>query len=177
MVLESALVTPAAVYQSAGYNLIMSHPEAAAPAGPATIAERIEALTASCRSVLQREGIGGIDAIFLYGSALERGFRPDSDVDVAILDDSRQRLSWSEQARLMDVLERAIGRAVDLRMLRESSPSHQAHVLEQGRLVWSRDPGLVERYFQEIRGGLRSHRERAAQEWPEVLDRLSGRHG
>lgn len=150
----------------------MSHSEPVVLAG---IAERIEALTASCRSALQSEGIGGIDAIFLYGSALERSFRSDSDVDVAILDDERHRLSWSEQARLMDILERAIGRAVDLRMLRESSPSHQAHVLERGHLVWSKDPGLVERYFREIRSAFRSERERAEQEWPQVLDRLSGR--
>jgi hypothetical protein len=30
----------------------------------------------------------------------------------------------------MDILERVLGRGIDLRRLRESSPSHQAHVLE-----------------------------------------------
>src|SRR5215203_901461 len=108
------------------------------------VRERIESLLASCRSVLQREGLQG--AVFLYGSSLERDFRPDSDVDLAVLDDSRHPLSWSEQARLMDVLERALGKGVDLRVLRETSPSHQAHVLEQGQLVWSKDPDLVEQY-------------------------------
>ena len=138
----------------------------------AAVRERIEALVAACRSVLQKEGLQG--AVFLYGSSLERDFRSDSDVDLAVLDDSRHPLSWSEQARLMDILERALGKGVDLRMLRETSPSHQAHVLEQGQLVWSQDPDLVKRYSQEIRSAIRSEREQAAQEWPRVLGRLAG---
>lgn len=128
---------------------------------------------AACRSVLQREGLQG--AVFLYGSSLERDFRPDSDVDLAVLDDCHHPLSWSEQARLMDILERALGKGVDLRMLRETSPSHQAHVLEQGQLVWSRDPDLVEEYSREIRSAIQSEREQAAEEWPRVLGRLAGR--
>ncbi|HWM94495.1 MAG TPA: nucleotidyltransferase domain-containing protein [Thermoanaerobaculia bacterium] len=145
------------------------------PADPSAIAERIEALVAACRSILQKEVPAGIRAVFLYGSSLKRSFRPDSDIDLAVLDDDRHPLSWSEQARLMDALERALGKGVDLRMLRESSPSHQAHVLEQGRLVWSRDPGVVESYGQDIRSAVSSEREHAAQEWPRVLDRLAGR--
>lgn len=141
----------------------------------AAVRERIESLVAACRSVLLREGLQGMQAVFLYGSSLERDFRPDSDVDVAVLDDSRHPLSWSEQARLMDVLERALGKGVDLRMLRETSPSHQAHVLEQGQLVWSRDPDLVERYSREIQSDIQSERTHAAEEWPRVLGRLAGR--
>jgi hypothetical protein len=75
----------------------------------------------------------------------------------------------------MDVLERALGKGVDLRMLRETSPSHQAHVLEQGQLVWSRDPDLVEEYSREIRSSIQSERDYAAEEWPRVLGRLAGR--
>lgn len=142
---------------------------------PAAIRERIESLTAACRAVLQQQHLQGMQAVFLYGSSLERGFRSDSDVDLAVLDDSRHPLSWSEQARLMDILERALGKGVDLRMLRETSPSHQAHVLEQGQLVWSQNPGLVERYSQEIRSAIQSEREHAEQEWPRVLGRLAGR--
>lgn len=144
------------------------------PDDPAAVLERIETLVGVCRNVLQREGLSGMQALFLYGSALERDFRSDSDIDVAVLDDARHPLSWSEQARLMDILERALGKAVDLRMLRETSPSHQAHVLEQGQLVWSQDPSLVERYSQEIRSAVQSEREQAAQEWPRVLGRLAG---
>lgn len=142
---------------------------------PTATAQRIESLVAACRGVLQREGLQGMQAVFLYGSSLERDFRSDSDVDLAVLDDVRHPLSWSEQARLMDVLERALGKGVDLRMLRETSPSHQAHVLEQGQLVWSRDPNLVERYGREIQNAVQSEREQVAKEWPRVLGRLAGR--
>src|SRR5689334_18753219 len=139
----------------------------------AAIRERIEALVAACRGVFQREDLQG--AVFLYGSSLERDFRSGSDVDLAVLDDSRHPLSWSEQARLMDILERALGKGVDLRMLRETRPSHQAHVLEQGQLVWSKDPDLVEQYSRDIQGAIQSEREQAAEEWPRVLGRLAGR--
>jgi predicted nucleotidyltransferase len=140
----------------------------------ATIAGRIESLVAACREALRAEGSDRIQAIFLYGSSLEPGFRLDSDVDLAVLDDDGDRLSWSDQSRLMDALERATGRGVDLRMLRESSPSHQAHVLEQGRLVWSREPGVVEGYARELRSAAKAERDRAESEWPRMLRRLSG---
>lgn len=140
----------------------------------ADIAERIEALVAACRDVLQKEGSDRVQAVFLYGSSMERGFRPDSDVDLAVLDSSGERLSWNDQSRLMDALERATGQAVDLRILRDSSPSHQAHVLEQGRLVWSRDPDLVAAYARELQPSVQAERERTESEWPRILSRLSG---
>jgi predicted nucleotidyltransferase len=46
-------------------------------------------------------------AAILYGSSLGPSFRPDSDIDVAILDETDHRLSWQEQARLMDLGEAA----------------------------------------------------------------------
>ncbi|MES1240061.1 MAG: nucleotidyltransferase domain-containing protein [Acidobacteriota bacterium] len=138
-------------------------------------AERIEALVGACREVLRSEGSDRIEAVFLYGSSLDDGFRPDSDVDLAVLDDGKDRLSWRDQARLMDALERATGKGVDLRMLRESSPSHQAHVLERGRLVWSRDSGVVEGYALDLRSAAKAERDRAESEWPRMLRRLAGR--
>jgi predicted nucleotidyltransferase len=98
------------------------------------ISRRIEELAVALRKVLAGGSPEGIQAIFLYGSALSRLFRPDSDIDIAVLDSPEQPLDWHAQARLMDALERAIGRNVDLRLLRQSSPAHQAHVLERGTL-------------------------------------------
>ncbi|HEX3127016.1 MAG TPA: nucleotidyltransferase domain-containing protein, partial [Thermoanaerobaculia bacterium] len=83
-------------------------------ADSADIVERIESLAAACREILQSEGCDRIQAIFLYGSSLERRLRPDSDVDFAVLDDKDDRLSWSDQSRLMDALERLTGKGVDL---------------------------------------------------------------
>jgi predicted nucleotidyltransferase len=163
------------VYQrEATYTVPVRKKDSATVAEAAEVAERIETLVAACRDVLRKEGSDKIQAVFLYGSSLGRGFRPDSDVDLAILDGSGERLSWSDQSRLMDALERATGQPVDLRILRDSSPSHQAHVLEEGRLVWSRDPDFVEDYSRELRSAAQAERDRAESEWPRTLSRLAG---
>jgi predicted nucleotidyltransferase len=137
------------------------------------IARRIEDLTVALRRVVE-EDPSGIRAVFLYGSALDALFRPDSDLDVAVLDDPAHPLSWSDQARLMDSLERITGRGVDLRLLRESSPSHQAHVIEHGKLVWRESPAEVERYTRAALDEARQAHQRAAAEWRAVLDRIAG---
>lgn len=138
-----------------------------------TAAERIERIFEACRTVLTSGDPQGVDALFLYGSALGPFFRTDSDVDIAVLDREDNPLSWNEQARLMDALERALGRGVDLRMLRAGSPSYQAYVIEQGRLAWTRDNAAVERFIPEALSAARRAQERSKREWPRVLDRLA----
>lgn len=138
------------------------------------VQERVEQLSASCRTVLSRFEALPITAVFLYGSALTASFRADSDVDIAVLDDGQERLSWPDQARLMDALERATGHGLDLRMLRDSSLSHQAHVLEQGLLLWP----LVERpavksYSREVLAAARKEHQRLRRDWSGLLARLS----
>lgn len=133
--------------------------------------ERIAKLVTVCREVLGSALPEGVEAVFLYGSALGPMFRSDSDIDIALLDRESNPLSWRDQARLMDSLERATGH---VRMLRESSPSHQAHVLEHGRLVWSRDPVELERFTRKALVAPRRQRERSELDWPQVLDRLAG---
>jgi predicted nucleotidyltransferase len=113
-------------------------------------------------------------AVFLYGSALDRLFRPDSDLDVAVLDSPERPLDGSGQAKLMDLLERATGRGVDLRLLRESSLSHQAHVIDHGRMVWTRDQSAVERYSREVLRAAREACKGSDSRWSQTLDRLAG---
>lgn len=136
--------------------------------------QRVESLVAAGRKLLAGNH-QGIRAVILYGSALGIGFRPDSDIDLAVLDDGENRLSWTSQAAMMDRLEQALKRGVDLRRLRDGSPSYQAHVLEHGRLVWERQPGELARYAREALPGLRAERRRAEQEWPLALSRLAHR--
>jgi predicted nucleotidyltransferase len=47
---------------------------------------RIAKLVAACQEILDREAPEGIEAVFLYGSALGPLFRSDSDIDIALLD-------------------------------------------------------------------------------------------
>lgn len=144
--------------------------------GEESVAERVERLTAACVGVLQTSP-PSVQAVFLYGSSLDRLFRSDSDIDIAVLDRPEDPLTWRDQARLMDDLERATRRAVDLRMLRESSLAHQAHVIENGRILWLRDPEEVERYSHRVLAAAREAHERSKQEWPLVLERLAGLAG
>lgn len=138
-----------------------------------TALRRIEEITAALQRVAAGGSPEGVLAVFLYGSALGRLFRPDSDLDVAVLDDSEHPLDWHDQAKLMDDLERATGRGVDLRLLREISPSHQAHAIEQGRMVWTRDRDEVERQSKTLLQGARQAREDSKPRWSEILERLA----
>ena len=96
-----------------------------------------ESIAEACRKVLGRWNGAGLSAVYLYGSILGKRHRRDSDVDIAVLEGTGNRLSWSEQSRLMDEMERAVGQPVDLRMLRDCALSHQIHVFDEGRLLWA----------------------------------------
>jgi predicted nucleotidyltransferase len=134
--------------------------------------QRVETLVAVSKRVFA-ESHQSLRAAVLYGSSLGVAFRSDSDIDLAVLDDAEHRLSWQSQAALMDRLERALQRGVDLRMLRDGSPSYQANVLDHGRLVWEREPGELARYAREALPGIRAARLRAEREWPRALSRLA----
>jgi predicted nucleotidyltransferase len=142
-------------------------------AAASAVTRRSEEIAAIVQHAAQSWSQEGVVAMFLYGSALDRLFRPDSDLDIAVLDSLEHPMSWSDQARFMDTLERATGRGVDLRLLRESSLSHQAHVIEQGRIVWTRDPGAVERYTRDFRTAAHQAREGSELRWSQTLDRLA----
>lgn len=138
-----------------------------------TVARRSEEIASVVQRVAQSWNQAEVVAVFLYGSALDRLFRADSDLDIGVLDSLEHPLDGPDQARLMDALERATGRGVDLRLLRESSLSHQAHVVEQGRIVWTRDPGAVERYTQDVQAAIHQAREGSRSRWSQTLDRLA----
>lgn len=135
---------------------------------------RVRHLVSVCREVVQDCALHNVVAVFLYGSSLGELFRADSDIDIAVLDLAQDRLSWRDQARLMDALERATQRSIDLRMLRDSAPSHQEHVLSHGEVVWARDPVEVERYAREISSLVERQQEQSEGEWDRTLERLAG---
>lgn len=139
-----------------------------------TTTERADHLAAACLETLKGRLPESVQAVFLYGSALGPLFRPDSDIDIAVLDKPEKPLTWREQASLMDDLERSTRHNVDLRMLRESSLSHQADVLENGRLLWSQDPCEVERYSRTVLKRAKKMRKQSERDWPQILERLAG---
>jgi len=132
-------------------------------------------LISQCREALERLQLPAVQAVFLYGSVLRETSRLDSDLDLAVLDAERNHLSWRDQAQLMDALERSTGYNVDLRMLRDLSPSHQAHVLAAGRLLWVRetDRDELERYCRNAQAAVQSQSRSFEREWPRLLGRLA----
>lgn len=122
-----------------------------------TIQARIRKLIAVCQDALRGRMPGNIQALFLYGSVLEPAFRPDSDIDIAVLDDPKNRLSWKEQARLMDLLERATGYDVDLRVLRDNSFSYQINALARGKRFWVADSVVADQYERDVRSSWNRH--------------------
>ena len=96
-----------------------------------------ESIVEACRKVLDQWNGAWLSAVYLYGSILGKRRRSDSNVDIAVLDRLYGRLSWSEQSRLMDELERAVGQPVDLRMLRDCTLSQQIHVFDEGLPMWA----------------------------------------
>ena len=108
-------------------------------------------------------------AAYLYGSILGPRHRSDSDVDLAILDQLKEPLLWAEQGMLMDELERAIQKPVDLRMLRDCTLSHQAHILERGELIWIADKVVVDEYARDVLTRYEGQREHTKHIWSSTL--------
>lgn len=134
---------------------------------------RLTRLSDVCGRVLTGWDDDRILAAFVYGSVLSERWRPDSDVDIAILDCAEQRLSWEQEAKLMDALERATGRGIDLRLLRDCSLSHQAHVLTEGCRIWVREAAAVEKYSECVLAAFREQHDRISVQWLALIDRLA----
>lgn len=137
------------------------------------IQTRVRRLTTACQDVLRNGMFGSIQALFLYGSALGPAFRSDSDIDIAVLDHPDNRLSWKEQARLMDLLERATGYSVDLRMLRDNPLSYQVNILERGTRFWVADLVAADRYHREVMSSRKQQAQQEDNAWFEALTRLA----
>ncbi len=112
---------------------------------------------------------------YVYGSVLGKRHRPDSDVDIAILDRDDAPLDRSEQAEIMDALERAIRWPVDLRMLREGSPSYQAHVLKTGRQVLELDPQAAREFASRVFSASQAQAQHIEADWAKLLQSLAGK--
>jgi predicted nucleotidyltransferase len=131
----------------------------------------VDTVCSTLASVLREHPDPSVIAVFLYGSVLHARQRPDSDIDVAVLDTADLPLPYSRQAALMDVLERNVGAPVDLRMLRLGSIAYQTHVVTAGRLVHVTDRAALAAYESRL---LAEHdRGPATAELQETIRRLA----
>ncbi len=114
-------------------------------------------------------------AAYVYGSAIGPRHRPDSDLDIAVLDRSEDPLGWESQCILMDRLERAVGWPVDLRLLREGSLSFRHHVLTDGRPLWVHDEDAVRNLMADVDRAIQSDRPQREADWAKTLRVLAER--
>ncbi|MGQ9557658.1 MAG: type VII toxin-antitoxin system MntA family adenylyltransferase antitoxin [Desulfurispora sp.] len=85
----------------------------------------------------------GIDAVYLFGSAARGEWRAKSDVDLAVLFDSRAGGKLARFDRLLTMaleLESLLGRRVDLVDMREIPSVLQHQVLKCGRCIVENNP-------------------------------------
>lgn len=136
--------------------------------------DRVRTLTQIYGSFFARRNNRRVIASFLYGSVQTKAWRPDSDVDIAILDHPEDRIIWDEQAILMDELERLTGQPTDLRMLRDCLVSHQAQVLTRGTLIWVSAPGILEAYQRSLLQEFQRSIPTVHHSWVSLLKELSG---
>lgn len=139
-------------------------------------ARKLHWLFETCQRVFEERQDRRIVGVFLYGSMVQGNSRTDSDIDIAVLDAPDDRLSWKDEAQLMDALERATGGVVDLRMMRDTSLSHQIHILKEGKLIWTADEKTVEDYRRRALSSDRSG-DQVHKEWLSSVGRLAGRLG
>lgn len=132
-------------------------------------------VTAACGRVLEQWRGRGVAAVYIYGSILGPRHRADSDVDVAVLDLEQQPLNWAGQSRLMDDLERAVGKPIDLRMLRSCVISLQAHILERGKPIWVEHPAVADDYAKDVRKKYETLREKNQKAWSSTLRGLAAK--
>ena len=95
------------------------------------------------RSLLEAR-VPGLVALYRFGSSVEGGLRPDSDLDYAVL--ARNRLDPVQRFEIQEDLASCLRRPVDLVDLRSASTVLRAQVISRGVALVVRDPAEAERF-------------------------------
>jgi uncharacterized protein len=107
-----------------------------------------EAQIAQIAAVL--EPLGGLDALWIFGSEATGAIGPESDVDLGALFARRPSSDGLGAARA--AIEDIVGRAVDLVDLEETSPILAMQVLRHGILVRENNEAHRVRFAAELGG-------------------------
>lgn len=102
-----------------------------------------EAYDAMARSLLEAR-VPDLVALYRFGSSVEGGLRPDSDLDYAVL--AKNRLDPVKRFETQEDLACVLRRPVDLVDLRDASTVMRMQVISRGVTVAVRDPVEAERF-------------------------------
>ena len=83
--------------------------------------------------------MSSICAVFIHGSAVKGSLRPDSDVDLAILPLSGERITADERMAMAGELAMLVGREVDLGILSTNNLVYAKEVIEHGELLFTKN--------------------------------------
>lgn len=89
------------------------------------------------RPLLDR--VPDVQAVYVFGSHVQGGARPDSDLDLGLL--AARPLDPVRRFEVQEALAAALGTDVDLVDLRAASTVMRAEVLRTARVVHDADPG------------------------------------
>ena len=109
---------------------------------------------------LDRENSGGVRGVYLYGSAVSGGLRPDSDVDILLL--TERSLSGSERASLTELLMRVSawkGHAETVPDAAEGRPLELTSIVVDDRGQWPDPPAHDFQFGEWLRAEILTGRE------------------
>lgn len=58
-------------------------------------------------------------------------------------------------------------------MIRDCSPSHQAHIFQEGILVWTAKEHAVESYQEGLHAAYTEQMQRSREHWQNLIERLA----
>jgi len=87
-----------------------------------------------------------IKAVFVYGSFASGGVKKSSDIDVAILTEEDDIITFMDKSRMSLELEEITNRTIDLVSLNKVSSILQMQVLKKGKLLFCSDKALLTQF-------------------------------
>lgn len=109
----------------------------------------------SVRDHFRRTSPEGVVSVYLFGSEAGGRTHADSDVDVAVLLDSRRVPEKSERARLRtdiasDLIAATHRNDVDVAVLNDAGPELAAAVVQEGRRLYCTDEEKDRRFVRDV---------------------------
>ncbi len=101
----------------------------------------IQKITKSIEKLAEREPF--IVAVYLLGSILDDRLRADSDIDLAVMIDSGQKMRALKRADIAGSLSYELGRLVDLGEISSRNLVYAREALLKGKLIYQRDRDKV----------------------------------